>query len=450
MSEKVNVLIVSDIVLSTTGVANQSAEVAKSLFNKGYGVFQIGVSAVDKNKKFLQTFPTGEQVTVYTDTAYDNVPMLLHLIKEHDIKCLILITDPHKFENIWLNARTIRNVVPVLYWSLWDSNLLPSKNSEKAHFNQWMYESCDSIPCISKQSENFVRQIINGLPIDRRPRVSYIPHGSNEFIFKPLPKDLVDAHRRNFFNGQEVEFVVFFNSRNQLRKKVSDLIYSWQMFFNGLADEQKSKTVLLLHTEPVSPTGTDLIEVINALAPNTNIIIDTSLRSTEEMNVLYNISDVTFNVSNAEGFGLSAQESLLAGTPIAATVTGGLQDSIGFFGEGGESMTFNKEFTSNNVGKYKNHGVWSYPMFPDCQSVIGSPATPYLFDDDVSHETIKEGLTYWHNIPREERKRMGVKGREYCLMMDMNSSALSELFPREVEQTINEFKPKERFEIYTA
>ena len=43
---------------------------------------------------------------------------------------------------------------------------------------------------------------------------------------------------------------------------------------------------------------------------------------------MYNMADVTVNISDAEGFGLSTLESLACGTPIIVNMTGGLQDQV--------------------------------------------------------------------------------------------------------------------------
>lgn len=445
-----NILIISDVMLTHTGVANQSSEVAKALVNKGYKVFNLGSGGVQPNKKLIHTFQTGEQVTVYTSETLDNVPLILDLIHREKINALILVTDPHRFYQVWLNNRTIRNLVPIIYWNLWDTNLLPAPNSKKHHYNEWIYESCDSLPCISQQSTNFVKQIINNLPEIKRPKVSYIPHGSNENVFKPLSPEAVARLKQEFWNGKDFEYVVLLNGRNQTRKKICDLIYAWRLFIESLAPAQAAKCALLLHTEAVSPNGTDLNEVVAALAPNINIIIDAASRSQEQLNILYNIADVTFNVSNAEGFGLPIQESLLAGTPIAATATGGLQDSIGFQDEAGNLIQFTKDFTSNNIGTYRNHGNWSFPLFPASQSIIGSPQTPYLFDDDLSHSTILDGLLHWYRIPAKERKQRGLQGRNYCLTNQMSVKALADNFTKEVKETINNYKPCGLFELFKS
>ena len=80
-----------------------------------------------------------------------------------------------------------------------------------------------------------------------------------------------------------------------------------------------------------------------------------------DMNMLYNISDVTINIASNEGFGLGTAESLMAGTPIVVNVTGGLQDQCGFRKEDGSLLVkedYTTEWGSNHDGRYKEHGEW--------------------------------------------------------------------------------------------
>ena len=49
-----------------------------------------------------------------------------------------------------------------------------------------------------------------------------------------------------------------------------------------------------------------------------------ALITPKDMNLMYNMADVTVGISSNEGFGLSTAESLMAGTPIIVNVTGGL------------------------------------------------------------------------------------------------------------------------------
>ena len=48
--------------------------------------------------------------------------------------------------------------------------------------------------------------------------------------------------------------------------------------------------------------------------------------------ILYNSTDVQIQLTSNEGWGLSLTEAMLAGNPIIANVTGGMQDQMRFSG----------------------------------------------------------------------------------------------------------------------
>ena len=114
--------------------------------------------------------------------------------------------------------------------------------------------------------------------------------------------------------------------------------------------------------------------------------------SAEAMNLLYNIADVTVLPSSNEGWGLSLTESMMAGTMIIANVTGGMQDQMRFEDEDGNWIKFDENFCSNHFGTYKNHGEWAIPVFPSNVSIVGSPKTPYIFDDRLDFRDLSKAL----------------------------------------------------------
>jgi glycosyltransferase involved in cell wall biosynthesis len=85
---------------------------------------------------------------------------------------------------------------------------------------------------------------------------------------------------------------------------------------------------------------------------------------------MYNAADFTINIADAEGFGLATLESLSCGTPIIATMTGGLQEQVtdgtNWFGFGIE---------------------------PTSKSVIGSLQVPYIYEDRISQSDFNKALT---------------------------------------------------------
>ena len=95
-----------------------------------------------------------------------------------------------------------------------------------------------------------------------------------------------------------------------------------------------------------------------ALIPNYNVVFTHDRNkgvpfNDDEMNLIYNTSDITINIASNEGFGLATAESLMTGTPIIVNVTGGLQDQCGFMKDDGSLLTvddYKGEWGSNNNG----------------------------------------------------------------------------------------------------
>lgn len=292
---------------------------------------------------------------------------------------------------------------------------------------------------------------INGKFINKT-LLHLVPHGINSVMFHPLPNDdpIMKKRRKEIFGEKNYDFVIFYNSRNVQRKRTSNIILSYKAFCDNLTKEQADKTVLLLHTEIRQDAGTDLIAVKEAFCPEYNILFSTAKYTPEDMNVIYNIADVTINLSSNEGFGLSTAESLMSGTPIIVAVTGGLQDQIGQMKDDGTSIEFERDFGSNNVGKYKNHGVWAYPVWPPVQCVQGSIPTPFIFDDMTRWEDAAEGMMFWYLMNPNDRELCGLKGRQWALGVGgINSENMCSQFIKCMDYTLEHFKPVKTFGIFT-
>ena len=55
---------------------------------------------------------------------------------------------------------------------------------------------------------------------------------------------------------------------------------------------------------PVDQNGTDLPEVINNVCPDYDVKFTNQQFSTDELNLFYNVVNVTINMKSNEGFGL--------------------------------------------------------------------------------------------------------------------------------------------------
>jgi len=182
----------------------------------------------------------------------------------------------------------------------------------------------------------------------------------------------------------------FWNNRNARRKQSGTLIYWFKEFLDEVGHD---KAALIMHTDPKDPHGQDLEAIMKNLdIMEGQILLSTMKVEPEELSMIYNVVDCTINISDAEGFGLSTLESLTCGTPIIATLTGGLQ----------EQVTDGEEWFGIGIE-------------PSSKSIIGSQDVPYIYEDRVSKEDVLNALRAIYNMTKAERKALGAKGREYVL-----------------------------------
>ena len=172
---------------------------------------------------------------------------------------------------------------------------------------------------------------------------------------------------------------------------------------------------------------------------------------------MYNIADVTINIASNEGFGLGTCESLMAGTPIIVNVTGGMQDQCGF-------KLKNKLITADDYSEIKSlhdwrkwehnedltWGEWVKPVWPKTRSIQGSLPTPYIFDDRADWFDVADKIQDWYNIDSNERKRCGMKGRDYVNMEEvgMSDGQMGKNFIDHMEVGFKNWKPRKRYTLY--
>lgn len=215
--------------------------------------------------------------------------------------------------------------------------------------------------------------------------VSYIYHGYNDKIFKPLnfrdkpPKkeqisycyystevgkaesDPLLLHRQGcydcklnnkeqtgckYFKEEEIVILQFIDGKwGEKRIRITDLPSEFSRYFTyGFVGQNfgirkrierllraysilikdsrmfKDRTILHLHSMPISIKGMNLIDIIKDLGLQNNVIFSygafrSSSWTEEAMNILYNTFDVNVSASSSEGFGLGTLESMSCGIP---------------------------------------------------------------------------------------------------------------------------------------
>ena len=248
---------------------------------------------------------------------------------------------------------------------------------------------------------------------------------------------------------------MFFNSRNIRRKQIPDAMLAFRSFLDSLPYEDALKCRFVLHTELSTDHGTDLSKVKELLFDEKYsecVLFSLNKIDRKILNFIYNIADVQILLTSNEGWGLTITEAMLAGTPIIANTTGGMQDQMRFVDENGEWYTPSPEIPSNHRGTYKKHGEWAFPVYPTSRSIQGSPPTPYIFDDRCSWEDARDRIKEVYLLPREERKARGLKGREWALSEEAGFTAeiQAERVIEAFDTLFETWVPREKFEIVNA
>lgn len=396
---------------------------------------------INKSKKLTDSY-----VKILPSNGYGNADTVRQLIEKEKPDAIFIFTDPRYW--IWLFdiEREIRSKIPIVWLNIWDDYPSPL-------YNKTYYNSVDALMAISKQTLN-----INKLVLEEEAEnkvLKYIPHGIDETVFKPIKKEDAEFEtftkfRKDLFSGKDIEFVMFYNSRNIQRKKTADVILAFRMFCDSIPKEKAKKCALVMHTAAVDPNGTDLNAVKEALCDPeyVNVYFSQDKINPAQMNALYNIADVTCLISSNEGWGLSLTESMMAGTMIIANVTGGMQDQMRFEKDG-KWIDFDSDFPSNHRGTVKEHGEWAIPVFPSNISLTGSVPTPYIFDDRCRPEDAAQAILEAFNLSKEERDNRGLKGREWAMSDESGFTAKNMSFT--IGTTINEalekFVPRTKFDL---
>ena len=384
-------------------------------------------------------------VIIYPTNGYGSPSLVRQMIATEKPDAIFIITDPRYWTWLFQMEGEIRKQIPIAYLNIWDDYPAP-------RYNESFYESCDLLMGISKQTVNINRLVLGDKVQDRI--LEYVPHGLNHNTFKPLEKDNTELveFKKNLFGGKEFDFVSFFNSRNIRRKQIPDTIWAFTQFVDKLPLEEAKKCALVLHTQKVDPNGTDLPAVVDMLCGDDeryNIIFSEDRLTPHQMNLLYNSTDVQIQLTSNEGWGLSLTEAILSGNPIIANVTGGMQDQMRFTDEKGLWFTPDENIPSNHRGTYKECGPWAFPVFPTSISIVGSPQTPYIFDDRCEASDAANQIMEVYNLDPKRREAIGLMGREWAIGNEagFTSEKQGERVIENVDKLLETWQPRSQYEL---
>ena len=453
--QRKNILLLTDDIRLQSGVANVGKEIVIHTAHK-YNWYNVGGAI--QHPELGKIFDISEDVNgianiedssvmVQPYNGYGDPALIRQLIKEQNIDAIFLITDPRYFEWLFQIENEIRKKTPIIYLNIWDDYPAPM-------YNKAYYESCDLLMGISKQTVN-INKLVLGDKIETKI-IDYVPHGMNSEVFYPIKENSEDAVKmeeikKRLFGGKESKFTLFFNSRNIRRKSIPDTMLAWKYFIDQLPQEEADSCYFVLHTDLVSEAGTDLKAVRDYLfgSDYRNIIISSEKVPASTLNAFYNIADAQILLSSAEGWGLALTEAMLTGTPIIGNVTGGMQDQMRFEDENGDWFTPSADVPSNHTGKYKKHGKWAFPVFPNNRSLVGSPRTPYIWDDRCRPEDATEQIMKLYNMSHSERKEAGLEGLEWATGDEagFTSGKMAKKVENNIDKLFATWTPRKNYEL---
>jgi glycosyltransferase involved in cell wall biosynthesis len=375
--KKIKIFTLSDHPLSPSGVGTQSKYIIEALLKSGkFKVISFGGAITHQDYNPVKTEEYGDDWIIFPIDGYGNHDSVRSLIRTERPDILWFMTDPRFWGWLWQIEDEIRPLMPMVYYHVWDNYPYPM-------FNKKFYDSNDFIATISKVTYDIVTTVAPDI------ECKYIPHAVNPNIFKPIDDDDATGFRKETLGEASLEKTVFFwNNRNARRKQSGSVIWWFKDFLDIVG---KDKATLIMHTDIGDQHGQDLQAIINELGlTNGEVLFSQQKVPPENLSMLYNMSDCTVNISDAEGFGLATLESLSCETPVIVNMTGGLQ----------EQVTDGKEWFGVGIE-------------PTSKAVIGSQEVPYIYEDRISKEVFVDALLKIHNMTPEERKELGKKGKEH-------------------------------------
>lgn len=465
---KKKILLLSDDLRLTSGIATVSRDMVLGTVAQ-YDWIQVGAAINHPDKgKLLDLSDDAKSITGVQDASvkilcndgYGDPFLIRRLIDAEKPDAIVHFTDPRFWGWLYNMEHEIRTNIPLIYLNIWDD--IPDP-----YWNKEAYSSCDLLMAISKQTYGINHRILTRFEGEVSPtRITYVPHGINTEMFYPITQGdkawepYVNETNKIRGNNKD-KFVVFWNNRNIHRKHPGDVILAYKEMcelIDANGGNAANDCLLLMHTQPIDPNGTDLTAVVGELCQEYPVMFSDKVIPSEALNILYNVADVTLNMTSNEGFGLGTAESLSSGTPIVVNVTGGMQDHCGFI-----NPKTGKFFSADDYVEVKTlhrkdkwgdlqHGEWVKPVWPSNISLQGSVPTPYIFDDRADFREVAQKLYEWYKTPKAERKASGIKGREYIMNPEvgMSRQLMCERVVESVEDCFKNFTPRNRYELHLA
>ena len=375
--QKKKIVVLSDHPMSPSGVGTQTKYFLEALLKTGrYKFICFGGAVQHQSYQPMKTEEWGDDLIIHPVKGYGDANLVREVVWLERPDAVWIMTDPRFWGWLWEIEEEVRCHCPLVYYHVWDNYPYPS-------FNKKFYKSNDAIATISKVTDDIVATVA---PEVKR---KHIPHAVPP-IFQPLTEEERSKWREENFGDDADKFIIFWNNRNARRKQSGSLIYWYKKFIDKIGHD---KAVLIMHTDTKDSHGQDLDAILLELGLSSGQVkFSRQKMPPQALAALYCASDLTVNISDAEGFGLGTLESLACGTPIVVNMTGGLQ----------EQVTDGKKFFGIGIE-------------PASRAIIGSQEIPFIREDRINEDDFVNALEKMFNKTHKQRRKLGSDGRKHVL-----------------------------------
>lgn len=161
LQKKKKILLLSDDLRLHSGIATMSRELVLNTLQE-FDWVQLGAALnhPDQGKVFdvsedirKQTNITDASVKIYCFSGYGNPEVVRELISTERPDAIMIFTDPRFWDWFFKMEHEIRQVMPIIYYNIWDCDPPPMWNGPA-------YESCDLLMNISKQTQALVNEVL--------------------------------------------------------------------------------------------------------------------------------------------------------------------------------------------------------------------------------------------------------------------------------------------------
>ena len=377
---KKKIILISDALLSSSGVGVQSRYLALGLAKTGkYQINQLGAAIKHEDYTVREVTP---DIVMKPIDGFGDRNLYRQLLATERPDAVIIFSDPRFFTQLLEVHDEFHQLCPIVWNHLWDQCDMPPM------YNKNMYDAVDAFLCINRPTYEFMRGLYGDI------RVKWAPHALPREIFFPMSEQERKRCRDLALPGRSDHFVAGWVGRNAHRKRPADVMWGFKMFLDRLKRERgHQRATLMMHTDPHDQEGPNLLHVLDVLKLNDNVVFSREQVGFDGVNALHNVCDVGVSLSKAEGFGLPILEAMYCAKPVIAVKTGGLTRQVVDWRDGSE----------NGVG-----------LEPELKSIVGSQATPYIVEDYARVESYADGLWKIYEMGADARKELGLKAMRYA------------------------------------